>query len=408
MIRLLPLPLLFTLSMSVACGENRSTVGVVEETPAWLTEAEYGFGDPPSGELFFRAPLVRADPARNRVFAVDGPNYQVSTWTPEGTLLFSTGRKGEGPGEFIDMGSLHIEEDGAFTVQEPRRGRYTRFTADGELVDATLGPPATAVSYQGLRVNLHWLAEGSYLGTPTIPNALEVGWQGLEPVTRKPIVRVRDLGNGEWSRPEPLLWLDVSHRAHVISVPGDGSAGDVLVIQSQPFGDPDYVQFEPGAVVVMHSKRNPGTVELIEVAASGDTAWHRRVELVPRRLTPEMVDDAVESFVAQRASRGNKPSARLRQAYLDGLHQPEYLPLTEGPPVLTASSEVWIRTRELVDTLRVYYAVPRGDPTGLPRRVLLPESLWLTDATETHVWGVRWDTLGRAHIVGRRLVPSPS
>ena len=75
------------------------------------------------------------------------------------------------------------------------------------------------------------------------------------------------------------------------------------------------------------------------------------------------------------------------------------------PPVLAASNEIWVRTPQLLDTLRLYFAVPRGDPAALPRRVLVPEWLWVTDATETHVWGVRWDTLGAPHIVGRRLVP---
>ena len=98
----------------------------------------------------------------------------------------------------------------------------------------------------------------------------------------------------------------------------------------------------------MRTKGDPGTMELIEVDASGDTTWHRRVILSARRLTSEVVD-----------------------------------------------------------TLRVHYAVPRGDTTGLLRRVLVPESLWVTDATETHVWGYRWDSMDRPRVVGRRLVPSP-
>ena len=163
------------------------------------------------------------------------------------------------------------------------------------------------------------------------------------------------------------------------------------------------MRFEPGAAVVMRPKGNPGTVELIEVDASGDTVWHRRVELAPRRLTSAMVDEVAERFLAQQASPSTPP-ARLRRSYYDGLYQPEYVPPAEGPPVLTASREVWIRTPELLDTLRVYYAVRRGDSTGLPRRVLVPESLWVTDATETHVWGVQWDSLGMPHIIGRRLV----
>ena len=397
--------LVMMLSVGVGCREDRSA-GVGEDPPAWTTEDEYRFGDSADDELFFTAPEVRTDPARGRIFAVDRPNHQVGVFTPDGTLLFRVGRKGEGPGEFINIGSLHIEPDGAFAVQEAERGRYARFTADGELVGTTPGPPA-ALSYQGLPVNLHWPAGSSYLGTLFIPNELEVGWGGLAPVTRMPVVRVRGLGNGQWSDPEPLLWVDISNRIHYKVLPGDGAGDTTFVTGSQPFGDPDQLQFEPGTVVVLRSKGKPGTVEIIEVEVGGDTIWHRRVELgVPRRLTSAMVDDAAEGWVTALLARSSRHTpARLRKSYYDGLHQPEYMPPSEGPPILTASTEVWIRTPELLDTLRVYYAVPRGDSIGLPRRVLVPESLWVTDATRTHVWGARWDELGRPHIVGRRLVP---
>ena len=393
------------LTVGVGCREDGSTE-VGEASPTWMTEDEYRFGNSPEREIFFTAPEVRADPARGRIFAVDRPNHQVGVFTPDGTFLFRVGRRGEGSGEFTEMGSLHIEADGAFAVQEARRGRYARFTADGELVGTTPGPPA-ALSYQGLPVDLHWPAGSFYLGIPLIPNELEVGWGGLAPVTRMPVVRVRGLGNGQWGDLEPLLWVDFGNTIHYKVIPGDGAGDSTFVTGSQPFGDPDHVQFEPGAVVLLRSKGKPGTVEIIEVEAGGDTIWHRRVELgVPRRLTSAMVDEAAEGWVAARLARSSRYTpARLRRSYYDGFYQPEYVPPSEGPPVLTVSGEVWIRTPELLDTLRVYYAVPRGNSTGLPRRVLVPESLWVTDATRTHVWGARWDSLGQPHIVGRRLAP---
>ena len=394
------------LSAGVACGEaeDRGT-RAGKSRPGWVTAPEYHLGDPAEGEVSYTRPVVLADPARGRIFIVDRPNHQVSVLTPDGTLLFRVGREGEGPGEFSNIGSVNVEPDGSFTVRESRRNRYTRFTAHGELEGTTVGPGATA-SYQGLAVDLHWPEEGSYLGTPFVPNALEAGWYGLAPVTRRPLVRVRKLGDGRWSDPEPLLWLDISNRMLDIPVPGDPET-IVPIITSQPFPDPDYVRFgSVGTAVVLRLKGNPpGTVELIEVDASGDTTWHRRVELgVPIRLTSAMVEEAVESFLA---ARGRDTPAWLRQGYYDGVYRPEYVPPASGPPVLTASHEVWIRTPELQDSLRVYYAVPRGEQTGLPRRVLVPEWLWVTDATETHVWGIRWDSLDRAIVIGRRLVPPP-
>ena len=396
--------LLILLCGAVACGENRNAEAdetPVEPPPAWVTEAEHRFGDSPGEDVFFASPEVRADPARGRIFAVDPRNHQLSAWTPDGTLLFRVGQKGEGPGEFIDMGSLHIETDGAFRVQEAGRGGYTSYTAHGELVGTTPGPPAT-LNYQGRSVDLHWPDAGSYLGSLPITTSSTPTGEPVLPDPRTPVLSVRDLGNGEWSDPEPLLWLDIGNLTHVISI--SERVLDRQIVTAQPFGDPDHVRFEPGAAVVMRPKGDPGTVELIEVDASGDTVWHRRVELAPRRLTSAMVDEVAETWLAQRASR-DIPPARLRESYYDGLYRPEYVPPAEAPPVLTASGEVWIRTPEVVDTLRVYYTVPRGDRTGLLRRVLLPESMWLTDATETHVWGAQWDAVGRPHVIGRRLVP---
>ena len=56
------------------------------------------------------------------------------------------------------------------------------------------------------------------------------------------------------------------------------------------------------------------------------------------------------------------------------------------------------------DTLRAYYVVRRGGADEPPRRVLLPESLMVHDATDTHVWGIWRDSMDRPHVVGRRLV----
>lgn len=397
---------LSVLALSVACVSEDRSAGNGELPPTWATEDEYLFGDSADGGIFFTGPEVRADPARGRIFAVDRPNHRVTVLALDGTPLLSVGRRGEGPGEFTNIGSLHIRPDGTFELEEGNRGRVTRFTAQGKLVGTTPGPPAT-VSYQGLPVNITWPAAGFHLGTPRLPNELEAGWRGLAPVTRLPVVRIRDLGNARWSEPEPLLWLDISNRIHFKVLPGDRPGDTVYVIGSQPFGDPDYARFEPGRVVVMRAKGKPGTVEMIEVEVGGDTTWHRRVELgVPRRLTPAMVDETAEEWVAAILSQSSQHTrSELSEAYYDGLYQPEFVPPTEGPPVLTASGEIWVRTTELLDTLRVYYAVPRGDAARVPRRVLVPGRLWVTDATETHVWGVRRDTLGVPHIVGRRLVP---
>lgn len=367
---------------------------VDREQPTWVTEGEYRFGDAPDRDVFFSWPHVVADPERNRVFAADAANSQVSVWTPQGSLLFVVGGKGEGPGEFVSLGDLFVEADGSFSVQETGRSRFTYFTSGGELIRAVRGP-GTTVDYQGVFVELHRPNEdGVYLGVPRSAE-LEAG-----PVERQPVLRVGGSGGGEWSEPKPLLWLDRRNRTHVMILPnGDEMYG------AQPFGDPDQVRFEPGAAVVMRLNEVPGAVELIEVSTEGDTVWHRRLRFEPRRLTRRMVTEATEATLDRWAEVfPEMPRTRLRQIYEAGLHKPDFVPPVEGPPILASSGEVWLRTTERSDTLRAYYVVRRGDTGGDPRRVLLPERMWLNDATRTHVWGVVQDALERPHVVGRRLV----
>ena len=100
------------------------------------------------------------------------------------------------------------------------------------------------------------------------------------------------------------------------------------------------------------------------------------------------------------------PYLATRRAVEEALYEPEYVPAARSIFQLAASGDVWLSTWETLDTLRVWYSVRRGDETNEPRRVLLPEWFSVLDATETHVWGVRTDSLDVPYVVGRRLVPS--
>ena len=126
----------------------------------------------------------------------------------------------------------------------------------------------------------------------------------------------------------------------------------------QAFGDTDLKSIEPGRAVVGRRTGGAGVVELIELDADG--------------LTSAMIREQGDYLVANIAIPGVSP-LRLRQAWEEGLYKPGYLPAAKSI-LLTASGEVWLTTFERSDTLEVYYAVRRGDMTGQPRRVLLPES----------------------------------
>ena len=360
----------------------------------WTTEAAHELGGDPNGVVFFETPVVRADPERDRVVVMDAGSSQVSVWTAQGVLTAVEGRSGEGLGAFPFVGGLFIDEDGTLSAVDGGGSRFAYFAANGEHLETHLGP-GTSLEYEGMPVRLAPPLDGIYLGRAEAPGPIH------PPALREPVLRVQRSETGQWLDPEPLLWLDISNRLLVADYPDGGKS-----FTGQRFGDFDQVRFEPGAAIVMRTKGGPGSVELIEIDGAGDTVWHRRLQLEPieldRSVVDEVLDGLAESFAPFQTQRATRE--QLREIYDNALYQPEHLPAAEGPPIPTSSGEVWFRTHETVDALRVHYAVRRGDIEQPPRRVLLPEWLWVHDATATHVWGVRRDPTDGQRVFGLRLL----
>ena len=368
---------------------------VAQEQSQWVTEPEFRFGNTPDG-VYFTRPYARADPARNRVLVLDG--VEVSAWTHTGDLFFVVGGKGDGPGEFRRPGLLFVHDDGGFTVPDQYGSRMTHFAATGELLQAEQGPGGR-ISYQGFPLALASAQDGIFLGHASIPVGLEEGVPGVEPMVQHPVLRVQESEPGHWQPPEPLFWLDVRNRAHNVEF-DDGSG----VYTAQPFGDSDLVAFEPGAVVAVRRNRGPGVVDVVEVSAIGDTVWHRNLQFEPRLLTPQVIEHRTEEIIRDLSAMPDVSVPQVRAAYYESLYQPEYVPAVEGKPVITASGEVWLASTEVADTFSVYYVVRRDTTNEPPRRVLLPEGMYVSDATSTHVWGFLRDDTDVPYIIGRRLV----
>ncbi len=285
-------------------------------------------------------------------------------------------------------------------MAESSGSRFTYFEPGGTLARSELGP-GMRLGYQGFRVELGWPRDGVYVGTPSVAPSIIAGTVGVRPLDRYPLLGVRRSDSGEWQDPKPLLTLDRRNLFTAVSRPGGGWS-----YSGQPFKDADQVRYAPGTALVMRQKGAPGTVELVEVDGDGDTLWHRHLRFEPRRLTRRMIDERLDVIVEAFAPDSpGMSSADLRRRYDEALYKPEYVAVADRL-FLTASGEVWLRTSEVVDTLRVHYVVPRGESSEPPRRVLLPARLEIGDATETHVWGVRLDALDVPHIVGRRLLPA--
>lgn len=388
------------LPFSTACDDSAGPAGDAFTT--WITEPEYRFGDAPEHEVFFTVPFLRADPYRDRILVRDRGDKQISAWTPDGSLLFVVGGYGEGPGEFTSPSRIYFAPDGGFSVRNDFGIRFTSYTADGEHLETVSAQDGT-LEYDGLMLNLEAPAGDGYLGFPLTWAALELGDHG-DPLERIAVVHATRSEVGQRRAPEPLFWMDIGGRVRDTKFPDDSG-----LIGGQPFTDADQARFLPGVAVVMRMRDlPPGAVELIEVNAEGDTVWQRRLQLEPRPLTPALLDAWMdEQLEWMLPARSEWSEDEVREALDASVHKPEYLPAATGL-VLTASGEVWVRTSEAEDTLRVHYAVRRDDADGAARRVLLPEWLEIEDATDTHVWGVRRDEMDLPRVTGRRLVRAGS
>ena len=205
---------------------------------------------------------------------------------------------------------------------------------------------------------------------------------------------------------DTLAVIDIRNRDLDIRPPGGGSSWSVSA--RQPYGDADEVHFNVRSntvVVTRKSRVDAGVVELNEISAGGDTIWSRRLRFAPIPLLPSEVDEEVEAQALDLSgAMGSVSLTEARAMVIDALYVPDYKPAVMTAEAMS-TNELWLKTFEQAgaDTLDVWYAVRVGDDDARPRRIQLPKAFYPLDATDAHVWGVRYDSSGH-YVEGRRLV----
>ena len=96
---------------------------------------------------FFEGSSDVAFDAAGNLYVLDDEAGHVVVVNPQGGLVRTTGRKGEGPGEFKMMMDLVVWRDGRFAVSDVGHAAYQVFSADGEFerfvkMSAAEGPMA--------------------------------------------------------------------------------------------------------------------------------------------------------------------------------------------------------------------------------------------------------------------------
>lgn len=374
----------------------------------WTTEPEFEFGERMDGDpdaSFAIVSRVRILGSGDRVLVVEPQILRATIWTLDGSLIREVGGSGGGPGEFTGRFSVKVDRTG-FYVRDSRR--FTSYSSEGDLI-GTIPLPPGSLSFRGFGlVSEALLADGSILAQPRVPPGVMLGFGGDDPIDEVPVFRLLEEG-GQW-RMDRIAMLDVRNYNLTI-IPEGSSMYEGGMNSTQPLGDFDLSWFDPvmGSLVVARRNLGGGEVELVEIRANGDTAWHRRLAPPPVRLDSDqsgrMIDSYARQVAAMRGSDGEDQAYRAMRAVVrEALYMPDPLPGARRVRG-TASGEIWFRGYEVQDSLSVWYSVPRDRHDEGARRVLLPVGFRATDATDTHVWGVRQDELGTQYIVGRRLVP---
>ncbi len=379
------------------------------ETETWVTEYEFENGSAVGGPAAFaQVSDVRVAPDGERVFVLEPYLARVSVWTPGGDLLLDLEKPGEGPGEFQTPRRVDPGRDG-FSVQDSRR--FTFFAPDGTVLRTVPNPPAT-LSFQGSRLLPQLLTEsGGYLVVPAITGSASAAWTGEDPFERVPVLHVWAQGD-RWSM-DTIALLDTRNRNLSLRPAGSEWEFTWEFHTAQPLADNDLTYFDPQAGNMIMARRNigDGVIELLEITSFGDTIWNRRFSVEPIGLPAELLEGAIDVLtgylVNQSAMAGQPASAGEARALVeDAFYAPDPLPSIRDLLGMS-TGDVWMQTFEETDTLVVWYSIGRGDNESGLRRVLLPRGFQARDATASHVWGLRRDSLGVTYVAGRKLVRRP-
>ena len=206
--------------------------------------------------------------------------------------------------------------------------------------------------------------------------------------------------DGAWTT-DTLAYYDA--RNEILGISRQG----VQLFFGQPFVDYDLAYVDPrtGVAGIVQRNERPGEVHVLEVAPREDTVFSARIPVLPVPVERARIDEAIEA-TSEKIDRylGPLPPDTVRQIAEEALHLPSHLSAVTAV-VAAASGELWMRTREVVDTLVVWYAVERRDSLSVPRRILLPTWFQLHGATGTHAWGRRRGAGVSVLVEARKLVP---
>ncbi len=130
MIRVLPA---LTLALVLgACAGERGPV----EAPTWTLRETLRIGAGDEGPTSFSWVKGIAEGKDGRIYIYEHSTQDIRVFDASGAHVKTIGRKGAGPGELGNAEGIAFASDGTLWVRDAANGRFSRFDADGNVLDA--------------------------------------------------------------------------------------------------------------------------------------------------------------------------------------------------------------------------------------------------------------------------------
>lgn len=404
----------FLLLFCAACSGNGPTGGgTVDDLPALsLTEVQRigSLDDPDVG--FSRIAGVGVGPEAN-VFVLDAGDRDIRVYAPDGTLLRTIGRPGQGPGEFQNVPMFGVVGDTVWAFQNFSR-RLSLFDRQGNLLSDN--------PVDGVRVALAGKMDGVLFPALMRPDGRLVGRMLLWVARKTPA----SIAQGDTVQVPFVLFDGRGRPVDTVGWYPDPQTGSTppetitaearqFVVPPPPSPDPDVIATTDGRILVdrpLAQNADTGSFSVTRVLFSGDTIYHRSYRYRPVGY-PEAVLDSLATMYVRRGGgmvyivNGVRQEAAppsdvsgIARKIRDAMHFPDVQPPIQRS-FLGADGSLWLRRED--DGGALYRWLVLG-PDGVARgNVDLSRNTSPSWARGNDVWLTEQDPLGVPWLVHDRI-----
>lgn len=374
-----------------ACGldsENGTDAPHVDELPrlSYVEEIRIGSLDDPEEGFSRIGALAVADDGT--LYVLESQAREVRVFGPDGRRLATRGRSGQGPGEFTRPAAIGLIGD-TLWVRDAGNGRISWFDPDGSLVHET----------HGIRLPVETDVTGMTLGV-VIGDPRPDGFVGSS--------YTRTMGGGAADRPFHVPIVRFDRQGTVVDTLRWDTVdiGPTVRVGGRPLHPPG---LRPRSPVIeqlgddrleVRWSGEAGLVEILRLAASGDTAARTGLRYEPLPLPAHVRDSLLDSHEGMGSLYGVS-DAELVAAMASGLELPGQRPPIRSTRVGRDGS-LWIElNRPSLDSADWVVLGPELTPRG---RATLPLRMTPRHIDRSILWAVELDELDVPWLVRLRVV----